>query len=605
MTSVSCRFRRKSCLRAALIRGVIATYVAIVPTLADAHDFRASHGLSAIGRIAPKPSPAVASSPWGLCNKDAAPNSLSRTRELGVKTVRTHLFWPGIERSKGVYSWGTADGAFDYYRENAIELFVGFSCASAVYGVEAPTRSAEALRGWKAFIAAAVQRYRERVHYWEICNEPNLSNFWKPTPNPAEYGLALKEASATIKAVDPQAKVVGGVTAGIPMRFIEDVLKSATGSVFEVFTYHAYSNWPEVWSGRPFAEAVAGLRSLLERHGFRGQLWQGEAGYPSDANSIHWRGDGPWSEQIQATYIPKRLFTDWFAGAERATYFPLLEFKGHQKSHDPTSPLGTNTKGLLALPDRRPKPAYFVLQRLVAATAGMKRTRAVAASFNVTQATHPGSLKAPLSSPTHGSYEYPTGRKALVYWAPLALANAVVPGKVTVVLPNAAALGWVTPVLVDVVSDAVYALRSAQKGADLELTGLPLAEYPLILADRADVSLQAGGGGSDAGAPRDAEADLASDAGSSLKDAGATNDGGTGLADRGRNDARPHADGSPPRDARGTTPSEAGGPAPGDAGSETPPDGCCRLGSGPPPPLAWVVLGLILWRRRRWRSCRE
>src|SRR5437588_228155 len=58
------------------------------------------------------------------------------------------------------------------------------------------------------FAQATVLRYKNRVHTWEIWNEPNISQFWQPKPNVTAYTALLKAASITIKAADPSAQVV-------------------------------------------------------------------------------------------------------------------------------------------------------------------------------------------------------------------------------------------------------------------------------------------------------------------------------------------------------------------------------------------------------------
>jgi polysaccharide biosynthesis protein PslG len=61
---------------------------------------------------------------------------------------------------------------------------------------------------WAAEVAA---RYSSRgVRTFEIWNEPNIVQFWRPKPNPAAYSADLVAAYAAIKTVDPSAFIISG-----------------------------------------------------------------------------------------------------------------------------------------------------------------------------------------------------------------------------------------------------------------------------------------------------------------------------------------------------------------------------------------------------------
>ena len=51
-------------------------------------------------------------------------------------------------------------------------------------------------------------------------------------------------------------------------------------------------------------------------------------------------------------------------------------------------------------------------------------------------------------------------------------------------------LQWDEPVLVDLIADAVYPLAPSSKEGWTSLSGLPLTDYPLIVAEKSDLPLQ-------------------------------------------------------------------------------------------------------------------
>lgn len=80
-----------------------------------------------------------------------------------------------------------------------------------------------------AFTAKVATRYKGKISAYEIWNEPNAVFFYSPAPDPAGYTDLLKSAYPRIKAVDPDATVIGGVVGAVvdfgswsinPVRFI-------------------------------------------------------------------------------------------------------------------------------------------------------------------------------------------------------------------------------------------------------------------------------------------------------------------------------------------------------------------------------------------------
>jgi len=72
------------------------------------------------------------------------------------------------------------------------------------------TFPAKQLADWQEYVRQVVVRYHKDVQYWEIWNEENGEDFYKPVPNAAEYVGILKATGSTIRRIDPKAKVVLG-----------------------------------------------------------------------------------------------------------------------------------------------------------------------------------------------------------------------------------------------------------------------------------------------------------------------------------------------------------------------------------------------------------
>ena len=82
-------------------------------------------------------------------------------------------------------------------------------------------------------------------------NEPNLTFFWEPWPDPAGYTALLGLTYDAIKAVDPSSTVITGGLAPAeqqprqeamkPLAFLERIYAAGGGGKFDAVGYHPYT----------------------------------------------------------------------------------------------------------------------------------------------------------------------------------------------------------------------------------------------------------------------------------------------------------------------------------------------------------------------------
>jgi hypothetical protein len=164
------------------------------------------------------------------------------------------------------------------------------------------------------FAEATVAHFRGRISHWEIWNEPNISGFWRPKPNPALYTALLKAAYSRIKAADPDAVVLAGATSPAPndgtqideVTFLQRVYANGGGGHFDAWSHHPYTHpappgnvhpdcaWYQIYGSRP------NMRDVMTSQGDGGkQVWGTEYGPPtagspssvSEATQARWVRD--------------------------------------------------------------------------------------------------------------------------------------------------------------------------------------------------------------------------------------------------------------------------------------------------------------------------
>ncbi len=135
---------------------------------------------------------------------------------------------------------------------------------------------------WGNYVYQTVSHFKDRVHVWEIWNEPDLGQtFWSGSV--ADYAQLLKVGYQAVKAADPDATVLFAGLAywSNPSYYIAvlDELQTIEGSAtnnafFDVMSLHLYSN---VYQVRPVAaEIQANMASRVGPH----PIWLTETGVP-------------------------------------------------------------------------------------------------------------------------------------------------------------------------------------------------------------------------------------------------------------------------------------------------------------------------------------
>ncbi len=173
---------------------------------------------------------------WGVAPQSLPTESeFARLQRGGVSSLRFPIEWSAVESAKGSPDWGYVDSMVAGTAASGIEAlpFISGAPIWAIKSVsvnrasdsfaprELPVKTAAERSGWERFLREAVERYGPNgefwsqhpsvpyapIRMWQIWNEPNFKYF-VARPNPAAYGKLVKLSEATIKAVDPGARLL-------------------------------------------------------------------------------------------------------------------------------------------------------------------------------------------------------------------------------------------------------------------------------------------------------------------------------------------------------------------------------------------------------------
>ncbi len=169
-------------------------------------------------------------------------------------------------------------------------------------GAGAPAPPAN-IQDWRDYVTAVAQRYKGRIRYYEIWNEPNDPTYY--TGSVAEMAELTSEAYRILKAVDPDNVVLS--PAPYDPGYLDQLLKAGVGSHVDAIAFHLYETPPE-----NTAAALFDVRLVMERDGAGAlPLWDTEGA----------SGDATVPEPLAAAYLVRKVLVDLAFGSTRFDWY--------------------------------------------------------------------------------------------------------------------------------------------------------------------------------------------------------------------------------------------------------------------------------------------
>lgn len=305
------------------------------------------------------PEPGVHVFLWG--NAPTTERDLKLAREAGFTWVKQRFEWRYIEgNAKGKYEWNEPDRIVEAINKAGLKVVARidnqpkWSRSDKVFPAAGPPDNME---DFGDFVQALVERYKGRIHAYEIWNEPNLAREWgNKQPNATEYVNMLKVAYKAAKKADPNALIISaglspttasGAIATPDAEFLKQMYAAGAKDYFDLLGAHAagYKAPPEASPeeiaqnpkynhGEPGVGRIYGfrhvedLREIMVQNGdAEKQVAVLEFGWTSDD-----RPDSPYtwhavSEQEKADYLTRAFKfagESWYPwiGVMSAIYIP-------------------------------------------------------------------------------------------------------------------------------------------------------------------------------------------------------------------------------------------------------------------------------------------
>ncbi|HEY4691525.1 MAG TPA: cellulase family glycosylhydrolase [Anaerolineae bacterium] len=185
---------------------------------------------------------------------ETARRDLNLIRDMGFTWVKQQFAWRDIEgNGKGHFAWTLADEVVRKVNNRGLKLLARIDRQpfwAQVPGSEPMENAPPAnLQDFADFCFTLADRYKSRIHAYQVWNEPNLSREWGgQSPDPAGYVELLKACYIAIKRADPDALVISAGMAPTGTwtdsvmpddMFIDKMYQAGAAPYFDLLGVHA------------------------------------------------------------------------------------------------------------------------------------------------------------------------------------------------------------------------------------------------------------------------------------------------------------------------------------------------------------------------------
>ncbi|HUS94174.1 MAG TPA: hypothetical protein VMZ24_03245 [Patescibacteria group bacterium] len=237
--------------------------------------------------------------------------TLQMLSEAGIQTIRQQFPWEDIEihgkdnfvdlrnDPAGVDAWAKYDNIVDLAEKHDVEIIARLDNPPAwtrvmtdTIGTHAPPDNFD---DYGDFVEAVVDRYRGRVRFFQLWNEPNIYPEWgEQVVDPERYSDLLCTGYRRAKEANPDAVILAGAlspTIALDGRdlndlvFLQRMYKAGAGECFDILSAQGYGLWsgPTDQRLRPTVinyPHVVYLRDVMVNYGDAEKaVWISEAGW--------------------------------------------------------------------------------------------------------------------------------------------------------------------------------------------------------------------------------------------------------------------------------------------------------------------------------------
>ncbi len=233
--------------------------------------------------------------------------SVALMKEAGVGFVRIDFGWQDIEPVQGNIGYAKYDALVELLSRNKIEILgildysADWASPKGCWNYPDPD-SAFFLK----YAKGVVRRYKDKVKYWELWNEPDSQVYWNPQDGLKGYVDLLKEVYVELKKIDPDCKILnGGLASGLSG--VNRLYDNGAQGYFDIMNIHIFESPLDPQAIKRAQAFIRLTRKVMARNkdGDK-KIWITEIGCPGVKKGRKvenwWMGKNP-GEKDQARWV--------------------------------------------------------------------------------------------------------------------------------------------------------------------------------------------------------------------------------------------------------------------------------------------------------------
>ena len=234
----------------------------------------------------------------------------------------TGIAWPEIQPERDTWKFELIDKAVKLSEEHNVELVINIGLSpqwaaarpkdKSGYGEKLTASEPKNIEDWKAYVRTLAERYKGKIRYWEIWNEPDMRLFFSgSTKSMVEL---TKTAYEILKEVDPENMIISPPVTGylVLIPWLKSYFRDGGGDYIDIIGTHFY-----VWFKSNDPEKVVSTINMIKEYanefGIKGKpIWDTECGFKQQNVT---------NEDLAMGYIARLAIVQWYYGVERVMYY--------------------------------------------------------------------------------------------------------------------------------------------------------------------------------------------------------------------------------------------------------------------------------------------
>jgi polysaccharide biosynthesis protein PslG len=237
---------------------------------------------------------------FGVCihlalDRSNAATVLKLVDTAGFNTVRDDFYWSSVEPARGRLQipakFAQLVQAFDGVKQRGGTPLLILSFGNDAYDGGGLVTTEAGIAAFARYAAFMATTFKGRVEQFEVWSEWNTGFGSKPRVNrgeAADYVRLLAATSKAIRDANPNARVVGGVTAGIDFTWINQLIAAGGLAHLDALSVHSYTLFRFRINPEGAVNGLDKLRAILERAqpGRNLPIFVTEMGFPTSTGKM-------------------------------------------------------------------------------------------------------------------------------------------------------------------------------------------------------------------------------------------------------------------------------------------------------------------------------